>query len=155
MSKKASWFERYLTKEIGIEFKACLYFFALLFYYCTYRVVIGIYSASILHMAEMIFTTYIMGYIQVYLLWNFDEADQFGGKEGLGMLICTALYTIVSYGGGWFARNLWLTVGFAAYVVFVYICVFLIYKIRRQIDNKILNDELSIFQARNNTSKRT
>ena len=31
--KKLSWFERYLFDEIGIEFKACLYFFAIMFFY--------------------------------------------------------------------------------------------------------------------------
>ena len=53
--KKVSLWERYLTKEIGIEFKACLYFFGVLFYYCTYRLCIGVTVAEILHMAEMIF----------------------------------------------------------------------------------------------------
>ena len=56
--KKVSLWERYLTKEIGIEFKACLYFFGVLFYYCTYRLCIGVTVAEILHMAEMIFLTY-------------------------------------------------------------------------------------------------
>ena len=55
--KKVSLWERYLTKEIGIEFKACLYFFGVLFYYCTYRLCIGVTVAEILHMAEMIFLT--------------------------------------------------------------------------------------------------
>ena len=59
--KRVSLWERYLTKEIGIEFKACLYFFAMLFFYCMYRVCIGQYYASILHMAEMIFLTYAVG----------------------------------------------------------------------------------------------
>ena len=31
--EKPSLWERYLTKEIGIEFKACLYFFAFLFWF--------------------------------------------------------------------------------------------------------------------------
>lgn len=30
--RKLSLWERYLTKEIGIEFKACLYFYAILFF---------------------------------------------------------------------------------------------------------------------------
>ena len=82
MSKPSLW-ERYLTKEIGIEFKACLYFYALLFFYCVYRVCVGSTVAEILHMAEMIFLTYIVGYLQVYLLWNFDESDHLGKKECL------------------------------------------------------------------------
>ena len=67
-NKKVTLWELYLTKEIGIEFKACLYFFSILFYYCVYRMIGGIFDASILHMTEMIFTCYFIGYIQVYLL---------------------------------------------------------------------------------------
>ena len=35
-NKKPTLWELYLTKEISIEFKACLYFFAFLFFYCMY-----------------------------------------------------------------------------------------------------------------------
>ncbi|MBQ9064697.1 MAG: hypothetical protein IJ123_04550 [Blautia sp.] len=52
---KLSLWERYLTNEIVIEFKARLYFFTVLFFYCVYRMINGIFDASILHMAEMIF----------------------------------------------------------------------------------------------------
>ena len=84
--KKVSLWERYLTKEIGIEFKACLYFFGVLFYYCTYRLCIGVTVAEILHMAEMIFLTYAVGYLQVYVLWNFDESDEISKKKLLARL---------------------------------------------------------------------
>ena len=104
MSKPSLW-ERYLTKEIGIEFKACLYFYALLFFYCVYRVCVGNTVAEILHMAEMIFLTYIVGYLQVFLLWNFDESDHLGKKEMFGIAVGTAIYTVVSYFCGWFDRN--------------------------------------------------
>ena len=72
MSKKnkLTLWERYLTQEIGIEFKACLYFFAILFFYCMYRLVQGIFDASMLHMAEMILAAYIIGYLQVYVFRN-------------------------------------------------------------------------------------
>lgn len=146
--KKPSLWERYLTKEIGIEFKACLYFFALLFFYCCYRLGTGRTVADILHMAEMIFLTYIVGYLQVYLLWNFDESDSLGKKELLGLGICTVIYTVISYLCSWFERNLWVTLGFAAYVIFLYICVFLVYKCRRSIDDKILNADLELFKNR-------
>lgn len=68
--KRPSLWERYLTKEIGIEFKACLYFFAILFFYCMYRLCLGKTVADMIHMAEMIGLAYLVGYLQVYLLWN-------------------------------------------------------------------------------------
>ena len=146
--KKPSLWERYLTKEIGIEFKACLYFFALLFFYCIYRICTGNVVAEILHMAEMIFLAYLIGYLQVFVLWNFDEADHLGRKECIGIAVCTAIYTVVSYLLKWFDRNLYVTVGFAAYVIFLYVCVYLVYKCRRKIDDKILNADLELFKTR-------
>lgn len=145
--KKLTLWELYLTKEIGIEFKACLYFFAILFFYCVYRMIGGIFDASILHMAEMIFTCYFIGYIQTYLLWNFDEADNLSGKEILGMLICTALYCAVSYFGNWYDKSPLVTILFAAYLLITYFCVFLIYRSKRHIDDKKLNEELRLFQT--------
>ena len=144
---KLTIWERYLTKEIGIEFKACLYFFAILFFYCVYRICVGIYDAGMIHMAEMILSCYIIGYIQVYVFWNFDEADSLGGREWLGLVICTAVYTLLSYFLGWFDKKIWLSVGFAAYVVIMYVCVFFIYKSKRHIDDKKLNEDLRLFQS--------
>ena len=43
--KKLTWYEKYLFDEIGIEFKACLYFFAILFFYCIYRICCREYDA--------------------------------------------------------------------------------------------------------------
>ena len=145
--KKPTLFERYLTKEIGIEFKACLYFFAILFFYCVYKLAAGVYVAGILHMSEMIFACYIMCYIQVYIFGNFDESDEMGVKEISGMIICTAVYALLSYFLGWFDGSLWLSLGFAAYMIVVYICAFLVYLFKRRIDDKILNEELKAFQS--------
>ncbi len=144
---KLSLWERYLTKEIGIEFKACLYFFAILFFYCIYRMLQDSFNAEILHMAEMIFTCYIIGYIQVYFFGNFDEADTLGLKECTGMAVCTCLYCLVSYFGGWFGKKIMVTLILAAYLIITYICVFLIYRSKRRIDDKKLNDELRMFQT--------
>ncbi len=151
--KKLTLWELYLTKEIGIEFKACLYFFAFLFYYCCYKMFNGIFDASIIHMTELIFTCYIIGYLQVYLLWNFDEADSLGAKEIAGMVICTALHVIVSYVGSWFDKNIGVSIGFAAYILFTYICVFFIYKSKRRIDDKKLNEDLKLFQTQHKKSE--
>lgn len=146
-NKKISLWEAYLTKEIGIEFKACLYFFAILFFYCVYRMVCGVYDASILHMTEMIFTCYIIGYIQVYLFGNFDESEKFGVRETIGLVVCTGLYTAVSCIGNWFDANVLVILGFVAYLLVVYVCVVLIYRTKRKIDDKKLNDDLKLFQA--------
>lgn len=148
-SKKGlSLWERYLTREISIEFKACLYFFAILFYYCIYRLCSAITVAEILHMAEMILLTYAMGYLQVYALWNFDEADSIGKKELLGVLVCTGIYTASSYFFNWFQKSIPVTLGFSAYILFLYFCVYLVYKTRRHMDEKILNDNLNLFKTR-------
>jgi hypothetical protein len=152
-NKKPTLWELYLTKEIGIEFKACLYFFAFLFFYCVYKIINGVYDASILHMAELIFTCYIIGYIQVYLLWNFDEADSLGGKEVLGMAICTIVYTFLSWLFNWFDKSIMVSLFFGAYILLVYFCVYLIYKWKRIIDDKKLNEDLKLFQTQHKKSE--
>ena len=144
---RVSLWELYLTKEIVIEFKACLYFFAILFFYCIVRIIGGSFVADMLHMLEMILVCYAIGYIQVYLLWNFDEADNLGGKEFFGMVICTLVYSILSYVFSWFDKKLVATLIFAAYLMLTYICVFFIYKSKRYIDDKRLNEDLRIFQS--------
>ena len=143
---KISLWEKYLTKEIGIEFKACLYFFAILFFYSMYRIWQGSFFASIVVMAEMILATYVMGYIQVYLLGNFDEAEQFGWREMLASIFCSAVYTMVSFLGKWFDQNITVTILFFCYILFCYICVFLVYKVKRDVDTAMLNQELENFK---------
>ncbi len=151
--KRKSLWEAYLTREIGIEFKACLYFFAILFFYCVYRVICGIYDANILHMGEMILTSYAICYIQVYLFRNFDEAEKLKGREILGLLVCTALYAAVSFFGKWFDDRVFVYIGFAVYILVMYLCVFLIYKTKRKIDDRKLNDDLKLFQAEHKKSE--
>lgn len=141
-------FKKYLSSEIGIEFKACLYFYAVLFFYSIYRIMQGSFYASIILMAEMIFTTYIMGYIQVYLLGNFDEAERFGKREILSSLLCSVLYAAVSYWGNWYGKSAAVTGIFFWYMLFCYVCVFFVYKIKRDIDTAQLNRELEQFKSK-------
>lgn len=150
---KLTVWERYLTHEIGIEFKACLYFFAILFFYCVYRMINKEFNAEMIHMAEMIFTCYIIGYIQVYLFNNFDEAESIKAKELFGMIVCTVLYSLVSYLGKWFDGKVVVTLILAAYILFTYVCVFIIYKSKRIIDDKKLNEELKLFQTEHRKSE--
>ncbi len=139
-------FKRYLSAEIGIEFKACLYFFTMLFFYAMYQIMQGNWYASILVMMEMIFSTYFMGYAQVYLLHNFDEAERLGRREIGGMLLGTSIYTAISYAGAWFDRDPLVTGLFFLWTFLCYICAFLVYKVKRDIDTEQLNEELESFK---------
>lgn len=141
-------FRKYLSKEIGIEFKAGLYFYAILFFYSLYRIGQGSFSADIIIMAEMMFVTYGMGYIQVYLLGNFDEEEQFSVKIGLSSLFCSGLYTVISFLLHWFDQNILATVMYFLYMLFCYVCMFLVYKLKRDIDTELLNQELEQFKKR-------
>ena len=142
---KRNW-NSYLSKEIAIEYKACLYFYSILVFYCIYLACKGVFQASVLYMCEMIASTYLMGYLQIYCLNNFDEAERFGIIEFLKTLLCSSIYTAASYLFGWFDKKLLVTVLFFAFFVFAYWCVFLINKIKRNIDTRNLNDMLEQFK---------
>jgi len=151
MSKKnngLTGLERYLLEEIGVEFKACIYFFCYLFFYSMYKLLGGSTSASIIHMAEMIILTYVMCYVQIYLMRNFDEGEEFRLKELLLSVLCGAIFTIASWLFGWFDKNVPVTIGFFLFVVFAYFCGFLVYKIRRTLESKALNEDLQAFKER-------
>lgn len=136
----------WLGKEAGIEYKACLYFYVLLFYYCCLLLTRHEYSASILHMAEMIFSAYIMGYIQVYLMRNFDESDRLGTYEWVCMLVCAGIYTALCWFLGWSMRSPAATGIFAAYILFAYICTNIVNRLKRDYDTKQLNDMLENYK---------
>lgn len=137
---------QFWSREIWIEYKACLYFFAILVFYCTYRILQGQYDAGILHMTEQIFTTYGMGYLQLYLLPNFDEADHMGIREYASLFFCTGLYTGLSFLFGWFDQSPAATALFAVYMIIACVCAGIINKIRRIEDTKQLNLLLEQYQ---------
>lgn len=149
-SKFIKGFKKYFSAEIAIEYKACLYFYAIVFFYCVCMALQGSFQASVLHMCEMILTTYLMGYLQVYLLQNFDEAENLGKREALYILICTTIYTGASYLFGWFGRSLIPTLVFFGFIGFAYWCVYLINKIKRNIDTENLNDMLDKYKKAGN-----
>ena len=136
----------YFSVEVSIEFKACLYFFAILFFGCVRRVLLGSVQMSILHMAEMIAAAYLMGYLQVYVLGNFDEAEHLGKRQVLFILLCTVLYTGASWVLGWFDRDGVPTLIFAVYRFFAYGCMFVLNKLKRKIDMKNLNRMLTEYK---------
>lgn len=149
---KSEKLKKFLSLEIGIEIKACLYFSIMLFFYFMYRIIQGSFEASIPLMAEMVLTAYAMSYLQVYLLKNFDEAERFDRRVILRALFCAALYTVSSYLLAWFDRSPAAAVCFFLFMILCYVCVFLIYKLKRDIDTALLNRELEQFKSRREKS---
>lgn len=139
-------FGKLLLAEVGIEFKACLYFFAILFFYCVYRITQGSFQADMLTMLEIILTTYVMGYVQVYLLRNFEEADKLGAFEWLASLGCSLVYVGVSHLFSWFDGRWVPELLYFGYMMLCYVSVFGLYYVRRHWDTKQLNQELEIFK---------
>lgn len=146
--KKLSLFNRYLAKEIGVELKTCLYFFCILFFYSVYKLIGGSIQASIIHMGEMILVTYVMVCVQVYFLSNFDEAEDLKAKEIICIILCSLVYSFVALWGSWFDKSIGVGIVFFIYMILAYISVFFVYKFKRNIDEKILNEDLKRFQER-------
>lgn len=139
-------FFRYLGAEIWIEYKACLYSFCMMVFYCIYLLCIGTYWASILILFEMVVTAYFMCYVQVYLLRDFDEADRFGRHEAFSTFLCSLAYTLLSYLLKWFDRSLPATGLFFLFMLFSFGCVYLVNRIRRAYDTRNLNRLLKEFK---------
>lgn len=140
------WFKKYLSFEVRIDFKTCIYFFMILFFYSVYTILQGGLYASIIIMAEMIATAYIIGYIQVYVLKNFDEADKLGRQEIVSIFLCSLSYTFISYLFHWYDRNIPATLIFLLYMLLCYLSIFLAYKVKRNIETAELNRELECFK---------
>ena len=140
-------FRKFLLAEVRIEFKACLYFFAILFFYCMYRIISqGSFQADMIVMAEMILTTYLMGYAQVYLLKNFEESEHLGAFELFASIGCSLFYVGLSHLLSWFDRAWLPELLFFAYVLLCYVSIFCIYYVRRHWDTEELNQELEAFK---------
>ena len=139
---------RYLTRKIGVEIKCCLMFFMILCFYCGYKLIGGSQDANIIHMLEMTVLAYLFGWIQALIGSDFDEVDKLGIKDWAVVLVGSSVYTLASFVFGWFEKGLAVTAIFAGYMIVTYLCIFLIYKIKRAIDAKLLNDDLRKFQQR-------
>lgn len=148
--KPVKWrrFQRYLSREIAIEFKSGLYFLCFMFYYGAYRWAMGCRTGELIPMMEMLAVVYLVCYVQVYLLGNFDEAERYGLREWAGALLCSGLYGGAAWLFGWFGGGAAVTVGFFFYTLVCHLCMFAICKIKRVIDTKHLNQELESFKAR-------
>ncbi len=146
MNKKIhNFLESYLTKKIGTEIKCCLTFFLILCFYCVYRWLTGYTQAGIINMLEMVLLAYVLQWIQVLIHSDFDEVDRLGIKEWLLVLLGSFAYAVAAHFLGWFDKNILVDIGFWFYMVVAYLCTFLIYKIKRFIDAKHLNEDLKRF----------
>lgn len=140
------WFKKYLFFEVRIDFKTCIYFFMMLFFYSIYKILQGCLFASIITMGEMIATAYVIGYIQVYLLKNFDESDELGRQEIVSVFFCSLLYTFISYLFNWYDRNIPATLLFLLYMILCYLSIFIAYKVKQDMETAELNRELEYFK---------
>jgi len=146
--KMREFVERYLTRKIGVEIKCCVMLFMILCFYSGYKLIGGTQDANIIHMLEMVLLAYLLGWIQALIGSDFDEVDKLSIKDWVVVLAGTAIYTLASFIFGWFEANLFATALFAVYMIVAYLGIFLIYKIKRAIDAKLLNDDLRQFQQR-------
>lgn len=155
MNKKKGIFKRYLSNEIVIDFKTCAYFFCIFFFYCMYLICGGVFEASVVYLLEILAATYVVSYFQIYLLNNFDEADKLGGKELLSILVCSLLYTFISYILGWFDKGILATGVFFLYMWVIYGSIFGANKIKRKLDTENLNKMLTEFKSAKRSSEET
>lgn len=141
-------FMHYLGAEVWIEYKACLYSYCMMVFYCVFLLCQRVCQARILIMAEMVLAAYFMCYAQVYLLKNFDESDKFGKHEIVSTLLCCFSYTLISYVLDWFGHSPLATGLFFLFMLFSFWCIYLVNKIRRAYDTQNLNRMLSEFKKR-------
>lgn len=137
---------RIISREIAIEYKACLYFACVLFFYSVYLVFKRRYAVGLLAIWEIVLTAYGVGYIQVYPLRNFDEAERFGKRELFCAALCSCVYAAAALGFGWFGKNLTTGLLFAGYMMLCYLCVFFCNKWKRRIDTRNLNRMLAAYK---------
>lgn len=146
-SRAVQRFEEFLSREIMIEYKACLYFACILFFYFAWLLWRGSFLAQILFMFEMILAAYAAGYVQVCLFHNSDEAERLEKADVAGILFCTLLYGGTSWCLAWFDRSPAATALFLAYMLFVHYCVYLLNKVKRAGDTRNLNRMLNEFKG--------
>lgn len=151
-NKKITWWKRYLSTEISVDYKTGIYFFCVLFYYALYRIYCHSWQLPIIYLTEMLITTYLICYVQVCLLGNFDEAEHIGMRELLNISICCCLHTAASILFGWFDNKHLVSAAliFFVYMLIVYGCISLANRIKRTIDTRNLNQELNAFKQRRN-----
>lgn len=99
-------------------------------------------------MLEMVLLAYVIGWIQNLLHYDFDEVDALKFREWVSVILSSLVYAVAGHFGGWFEGNIVVCICFGLYMVCAYLCSYLIYKIKRTIDAKHLNEDLHRFQNR-------
>jgi len=140
--------EKFLAAEIGIEFKAALYFYTMLFFYIARQLLEGSVQASVLHILGMVASAYVMGFVQVFLLGNFDEAERITWSGAVKAAGCAGVYTALSWLLGWFDRETATTAVFFAVMLVSFGCSWWLYSVRRSVSTKELNLELEAFKQK-------
>ncbi|MBQ9903020.1 MAG: DUF3021 family protein [Clostridia bacterium] len=139
-------FKKALSNEIAIDFRACVYFFCVVMFYCAVALCKGIFQVKILTLVEIVLTNYVICYVQTYLFRDFDESQHFGTNELAGILMCTFLYVAASLLFGWFDGSELITGLFAAYIILTYVCVILCFAVKRKLDTRQLNKLLNNYK---------
>ena len=145
-NKRKQQFAKFISREIVIEYKTCLYFSCMAAFYFSCLLIRNQFYAEILTMFEMILTAYAVGYLQVYILKSPDEAEAFGPKEAASVFLCSGLYTGASYLFDWYDRIPAATALFFLYCVCVYLCVYFCNRLKRRIDTGRLNRMLAEYK---------
>ncbi len=142
--------EKFFVSEIGIEFKAALYFYSMLFFYIVCRLLSGSRQLEIFTVLEMIAATYVMAFVQFFLLGNFDESESIGVREVLLAAGCSLVYAAASRMLGWFGGSMAVTAVFYIFMMVCYGCTYWLYSFRRSAATKQLNRELEAFKNKKN-----
>ena len=143
--------QQYFTQKIGAEIKCCLTFFYMVCFYWVYKWANGFTEASIVQMAAMLWTGYIMEWIQQLIGCDFFETDSLGKKELAVIFIGSSVYSLLGHLLKWFDGNIAVDLGFFGYMALAYFCTFAVCKVKRIIDGKALNSDLRKFKEREKT----
>lgn len=146
---KSKW-KDFLSKEIAIDYKTCIYTLCLLIFDAGFQLWHHQYHISILFLIEMITCAYIVTYVQVYLFNDFDEVKRFSLKEWVELLACIILYDLLAYLLGWFGRGnvAWVLIFFSVYLLICYFSIYIANKIKRKIDTNRLNQLLEDYKKK-------
>jgi len=145
--------DKFFLSEIGIEFKAALYFYSMLFFYMGSRLIDGSRQMEIFTVLQMMAATYVMAFVQVFLLGNFDESERIGIRQMLLAAGCSLVYTAAGWLLCWFDRDIAINAVFFVFMLVCYGCTFWLYSFRRSATTKQLNDELEAFKNKKNDTE--